>query len=255
MKQKTSLLFVLSCITLLCLASGCEQEPGTIILTAKATTKSIGSSTNLDNIPVIGGTVNVQTAMINVEKFIIEENSGSDGEFDGENDDGDSDVEAEDITVKGPFSLDISSGFAPISNVSVYPGTFKQVDVTFLVNIDPPFNGNSIIISGEFIPAGGGVPVPFNLQSEFSEEIQCLIAGGGITVTSNSTVTMTVNFDLAKWFELLDFANAQITNGVIEINTLSNLNLLANFENNFENSGEVDEENEEELEEESGHQD
>jgi len=208
----------------------------------------VGSGTLLSSIPIPGGTLDVSAALINLDHVLIEENTGNDVEQDGEHNGGEkggADNEAEgpdnekggpeaeqDIIVNGPFALDISNGEAAIQSVDVYPGTFKKVDLTLSINTASPFNGKTIVISGSFTPTGGSA-VPVNLKSEFSQEIQMPIAGGGITVPGNSTVAVTITFNLAGWFDKVDLTSAQISNGEILIDSANNTALLSAFESNL----------------------
>jgi len=138
--------------------------------------------------------------------------------------------------------LDISSGEAFIDSVAVYPGTFKKVDFTFMINTAPPFNGKTIVIGGEFAPTNGTTSLDFTLKSEFNQEIQSHIAGNGITVANNVTVAVVVTFDLAGWFDNVDFGSAQVVNGEILIDNAHNTALLSAFEDNLSQSIEVEEE-------------
>ncbi|MBN2601711.1 MAG: hypothetical protein JXR87_06950 [Candidatus Marinimicrobia bacterium] len=241
--------------------------------TSKALMKaatSTSTSSGLSDIPVIGGTVNIQTALINIADLVIEENSGEndeqideeddqddndqegdfqDGDQDEDQDDGDNeDIDNEDdqdgdfeygeqdstddedesdiddIIAAGPFALDISSGQALIGTFDVYAGTFKQINFAY-----KPIDGKSVVISGEFT-ADAGLPVAFSLESAFAEEVQMLLSNGGIIVASDTTVELTVVFDLATWLADVDFNGAQITDGQILINGSSNPELLSAFE-------------------------
>ncbi len=201
----------------------------------KANTKQ-NLTTGAINVPVIGGELNIQTALFNIEKLRIEENSGFDGEQQGNHQDNDqsggSEIEAADIYLTGPFTLDVSNGEAIIDSVSVYPGTFKKVDLKFSANPAAPFNNKSIIFEGSFIPTSGS-EVAFSLQSEFMKEIQTYIAGNGITVAANATVPVVVTFDLAGFFKDMNLGSAQVVNGKILIDSNNNSALLATFEANL----------------------
>ncbi len=212
------------------------SKSATVVMKASA-----GSSAALSNSPVTGGDLNIQTAMINVARFRIEENSGFDGEQQGEHNDGnkggpDNEQDAQDIIMTGPYSLDISNNEAFIDSVAVYPGTFRKVDITFATS---PFNGKSIVITGKFTPTGSAA-IPFELKSEFSKEIQTQIAGNGITVGSNTSVPIVVTFNLAEWFGNVNFQTAQMVNGAILIDNAHNTNLLSAFESNLSAQAEME---------------
>jgi len=251
-----------------------NSQKSPLLYTSKALMKAAttaSTSSGLSNIPVVGGMINIQTALINIADLVIEENSGEndeqidndddqndndqDGDFqngdqDEENDieddddsidnqneqegdfeygeqdstDGAYEADTPDILAAGPFALDISSGQAIIGTFDIYAGTFRQIDFTYT-----PIDGRSVVISGEFT-ADAGSPVSFSLESAFAEQVQMLLSGGGITVASDSTVELTVVFDLAEWLADVDFSGAQLTDGQILINGNSNPELLASFE-------------------------
>ncbi len=223
-------------------ASTSLQKNSVVLMKAKA---KLHSTSSMSDIPVPGGSVNVQFALLNIEKYRIEENSGVENEQQGQHEDNDSggsdnEQEAPDIAVTGPFSIDISNGETFIDSVAVYPGTFKKVDFTFMLNSAPPFDGKTIVISGEFIPVNG-TAIPMTIKSTFAQEIQIRIAGGGITVAANSTVPVVVTFDLTGMFNNVDFGSAQVSNGEIIVDNVSNTALLAAFEANLAKYVEVEE--------------
>jgi len=199
-----------------------------------ATASHVSAPTNLSAIPVTGGSIDLQAAWINFKDLVIEENSGFDGEQEGEHNDGNEneggpETENPDITAPGPFAVDISSGQGAIGSFQVFPGTFKKVDFSFTPNPNDPFFGKTIVMNGLFTP-DGGTSIPFILKSGFSSQIQQLIANGGITIPADSTVEINVVFDLAGWFSTVDFSSAEATNGEILIDSQNNQTLLAAFE-------------------------
>jgi len=265
--MKISLRFVLFPVMALGLigVTGCNKtnptSGGILMKNSTAIVKAINSQqaagTTAAPIPLTGGTLLVQTAWINIADLRIEENSGFDGEQNGEYNSGDQSenetedsneesggfedgLEAPDITAAGPFGLDISEGQAPVGSFEVYPGTFKKVDFTFQPNANDPFFGSTIVIDGEFTTDQGTV-IPFTLKSEFSQTIQTPLVNGGIVVAADSTVEINVVFDLAGWFLNLDLASAQTTNGQILIDAVNNPTLLAAFEANLAHSVDVEE--------------
>ena len=250
----------ISAILLYALATGCSNgnpagSSSTVqknsVAVMKAASRQITSGTAID-IPVQGGDLHIQVALLNIEKFEIEENSGFDGEQEGEHQDGDHDddngnddtieTELEDIEVTGPFDIDVSNGEIFLDSVAVYSGTFKKVEFNFVVNSNSPFNGNTIHISGEFRPTNAA-SIPFTLQSQFSENIQGRIAGDGIIVSENTIVPIVVTFDLAGWFNGVDFSSAEVVNSEIRIDSTSNTALLTVFENNLGQHVDVEEDN------------
>jgi len=234
-------------------SSGWLAKSGTAVMNAANSPKA--ASAVLSELPISGGNLNVQTAWINIADLRIEENSGFDGEYNDDNQDGPDNeadtsqedsgggadsLDAADITAAGPFSLDISNNQALIGSFDVYPGTFRKVDFTFQPNASDPFYGKTIVISGEFT-SDGGTTTPFTLKSEFSQIIQTSIADGGIVVAADSTVEINVVFDLAGWFVNVDFLAAQTTNGQILIDASSNAALLTAFEANLSQYVDVEE--------------
>jgi hypothetical protein len=199
------------------------------------------SGTSLGPIPVTGGVLNLATALVNIGNVQIEENSGNDVQQTGENgsdggndngggsEGGGSESDNSDIYLAGPFGLDISSGQASIGQVSVYPGTFKKVNFSFQPSSTEGFNGQSIVVTGQYNITGGG-SIPFTINSLYSLHIQSPLANNGVTVLNNSTVDISIVFDLTAWLSDLDFANAQVTNGNILIDANNNTNLLSAFE-------------------------
>ncbi len=198
----------------------------------------IKSNQLASSIPMTGGSLELTSANFNLDKLFIQENSGFDGEQQGDHNDGNdngSETEASDITVKGPLQFDIAKGDVSIGNVSVYPGIFKKVDVYFSLNSAVPFNGSSIFVTGDFHKSNGTI-IPFEIKSQYNSMYETLIANGGITVLVNQTVEIKLSFDLMKLFGNLDLSNAVITNNKITIDSNNNTNILSVFEANLSQS-------------------
>ncbi len=262
-----SSLGVLMVVATLLSMTGCMKNTSKnaiLKMTASSVKKGTLKSANVSGpIQLASGSLNLTTASINIVNLKIEENSGNDVEQQGgnqdvggvENDKAAEGTEAsgsekkneknesgsEDIYLPGPFSPDISGGEAVIDQVSVYPGTFKKVNFTFQVTNDTPFNGHSIIITGNYV-ATDGTSTPFALSSDFAKQIQLPLANGGITVQANATTTVSIVFDLTQWLGGLDFNGAIITDGTILIDSSHNTALLTQFENQV--SANIDVENE-----------
>lgn len=211
-------------------------------------------------IQLTSGMLRLTSANISIAGLQIEENSGNDVQQQvgdqqqgGVEDHGGSEANDnekknegtetgnEDILLPGPFSLDISGGNALIDQVNVYPGTFKKVDFSFQASNIAPFNGHSIVIKGKFVTANSSTTL-FILQSDFVKQVQLPLANGGITVKSNSTVSVSIVFDLKAWLGNLDLTGVTLTNGKIIINKMNNASLLAAFEANV--AANIDVENE-----------
>jgi hypothetical protein len=199
--------------------------------------KNSGSHTYI-NFPITSGSLDVQHAYFNFKDLVVEENSGFDGEQTGENNDGANDTlgttgETPDITVPGPFSVDLSSGTASIGSFDVYPGTFKKVNFKLVPNSADPFWGKTIVISGLYTPQGGSA-IPFTLKSDVNSQLQLPLANGGIVATSNSTVSLDIVIDLPVLFNSVDFSTATVSNGQILIDSQNNAALLSSFETNLQ---------------------
>jgi hypothetical protein len=255
MKSRNFVAVILTMVIAIAITSCGKKEPtgsspaleksSVVIMKANAK-QNLMVGTN--DVPVPGGSLDIQSALFSIEKLRIEENSGFEGEHEGEHQDSENDnndvQEAADMVVTGPFSLDISKGETFIDSVAVYPGTFKNVDLTFMMTATSPFDNKSIVIKGDFTPTNGSA-IPFTLKSEYLEEIQCHIAGDSITVKENTIIPIVVTFDLAGFFKDLDFSNAQVVNREIWIDSTYNSGLLMKFETNLSNYVDVEEESNE----------
>jgi hypothetical protein len=237
---------ILSIVVLALVLTGCKApntpvKSSAVVLRASAVGLGLDSH---DSFPVPGGSLVVDTAAVNIAEFRIQENSGPDSGGDGENGgqgEGDqpdsSDQELPDIVVPGPFLLQIAAGETFIDTVAVYPGTFRQVDAAFAVSPLPPLIGKSIYITGTY-QSVSGPGVPLVLKSEFHGGTECPIPGGGFIIPSDTTVALSVEFDVAGWFAELDMGSAELTNGVILIDSGHNPSLLAAFEAVLSGEGE-----------------
>ena len=254
MKRKHLISAILSIILVISLTSCGKKDPTSSSLLEKSSLVIMKTNAKQDlslsttDVSVKGGSLDIQTALLIIEKFKIEENSGYEGEQEGEHQDNDGgndgEFEVPDIIVTGPFTMDISKGEAFIDSVAVYPGTFKNVDLTFSTNPAAPFNNKSIVIEGVFTPTTGAA-VSFFLQSEFMQVIQSNIARNGITIAENATIPVVVTFDLAGFFKNMDFGAAQVVDGKILIDSNNNSALLTTFEANLGNYIDVEEESNE----------
>lgn len=249
MKTRKIVMLALSLVVILFITiSGCKKDNAgvkSVTLNVKSSAVKAGTATSLE-IPLQIGALSVLSANVNIADVKIEENSGEENQQ-GENNTGGNDNEGSnseadngDIGLPGPFALDISSGTSSLGQVSVYPGTFKKVNFQFIANTANPFNGKTIVISGNYIKPDGSI-VPFTINSGFSEQVQLLIANGGIVATANSTQDIMILFDLNAWLNL-DFAGAQVTNGQIVIDNNNNVALLNSFNANV--AANIDAENE-----------
>ncbi len=240
---------------ILVLASGCAKDNSNL---AKSALLAVNISTNKGaalNNSVTKGTSSVTTeftlnsARISISDLVIEENSGNDVEQQGDHNNGGNDSEnssdneaggeKDDVILPGPYTLDAVNGSLSIDQVAVYPGTFKKVDFNFSISYEAGFGGNSIVVTGSYQKPDGSV-VPVILRSDFSQMVQLPLAGDGITVADNSTVTLTIVLDIPSWINNIDLSGAIITNNEIIIDKTVNDDLLNLFEANLVSSIEVE---------------
>ncbi len=250
MKTRNIALIVLSLVIPFLLGvTSCKKDNAgvkSVLLTVKTAVAKTATSTGLE-IPLLNGSLSVASANVNIANVKIEENSGEENQQ-GENNTGGNDNEGNsseadsgDIALPGPFALEISAGTSSLGQVNVYPGTFKKVNFEFLTSTNDPFNGNTIVISGNYLKADG-TTIPFLLQSNFAEQVQLLIANGGIVAVANSTQNILIQFDLNAWLNI-DFASAQVTNNQILIDASNNNGLLNAFNTNVAMNIDADKEN------------
>ena len=249
--KKQILISIVFILTIL-LGSGCKKTnvPPTKSAIINMSAVPTKQSASLGQIPVSDGQLEVFVAKVNIANLQIEENSGNDVEQSGNNNDGGNDksgifeggesgdsgneTDNDDILLAGPYSLDISSGTANIDQVSIYPGTFKKVDFNLQVNNDTVFNGNSIIISGNYTKTDGTV-IPFTIKSGFSQMVQLPLANNGITVAANSSVNISIVFDIQSWLLNLNFSGAQLSGNEIIIDTSNNVTIFNDFNSRLMN--------------------
>ena len=257
MKTKSIALIVLSLVIPFLLGvTSCKKDNAgvkSVLLTVKSTVAKKVSGTGLE-IPLLNGSLSVTSASVNIANVKIEENSGDENQQ-GENNTGGNDkkgnssdkkgssseADSGDIALPGPFALEISAGTSSLGQINMYPGTFRKVNFQFQTSTNNPFNGNTIVISGNYKKTDGTI-IPFIMQSNFSEEVQLLIANGGIVAAANTSQNILIQFNLNEWLNL-DFAGAQVTNNQILINSANNISLLNAFNANVAKNIEADNEN------------
>ena len=205
-------------------------KSSSVLLQASTQSKTANTSGRVS--ATQSGNIEISFAQVSIADIRIEENSGNDNDQQGDfnNDDGQKDgsgsegVETEnDIVLPGPYTLELSNNLALISNVEVFPGTYKKVNFKFVRG-----NGGSIIISGNYI--NGTVTTPFTLSSEFDKTVQLPLSNGGVVVAANSTKDISIVFDINSWFATLDLSRASLINGEILIDMNNNKAILSAFE-------------------------
>jgi hypothetical protein len=255
MKTLKRLSPLMALAAILFLAPGCAKE--NLLLTKSsilAVNLSTAKNVALNNIGTKKAAnsatlFTLNSAKISISDLIIEENSGNDIEQQGEHNDGGNDAEnnsdnevdgeKDDVILPGPYMLDLVNGMLTIDQAAVYPGTFKKVDFAFNISNEISFGGNSIVVTGSY-QKPDGTSVPVTLRSDFIQTVQLPIAGGGITVTANSTVTLTIVLDIPAWINNIDLSDAILTNNEITIDKTVNADLLKLFEANLASSIEVE---------------
>jgi len=244
------------CLVVLCAAwscvAGCSGGSGGAALQRNTLlTVRAGPGAGFDPASAItlpNGTLDLQAALLGIDRVEIEENTGEGGGKKGKNDGegkggGKGGEETDDIVLVGPFSLDIASGSAVLGSVMVFPGTFRQAELTLRVDPLPPMSDDSIQVTGLWHPSGGGA-VPVSLHSELHTQIEVPIANGGIIVGANTVVSIELTFDLAAIFGNLDLSTAVVENGEILIDATHNVALLGQFEHNVASFVELENEHE-----------
>ncbi len=243
--QRVSPLIVLAAI-LLIVSSCAKDNSGLAKSSLLAVDLSTVKSAALNNTGTKGkaaGAFTLNSAKISISDLIIEENSGNDVEQQGDYNDGGNDaetgsynktggVEMDDVILPGPYTLDVGNGSMSIDQIAVYPGTFKKVDFKFNISDEEGFGGNSIVVKGSY-QKPDGTAIPVTLRSDFSQQVQLPIANGGITAAANSTITLTIVFDIQSWISNIDLSGAILTNNEIIIDKTNNADLLKLFEANL----------------------
>lgn len=237
------------------LAIGCAKDNS--LLTKSSTlavslsaTKSISLTTSGSKAITVGTNgFTVNSVKISITNLTIDENSGNDVEQQGNHNDGGNDNESKskegsngengDVLLPGPYVLEVIDGKLTIDQVDVYPGTFKKVDFSFLINNEAGFGGNSIVVIGSYKKTDGTV-LPVVLRSDFNQQVQLLLANGGVIVAANSTVALSIVLDIPTWLNSLDMSTAVLLNNEILIDKTNNPELLKLFESNLTSNIEVE---------------
>lgn len=237
------------------LSTGCAKDNSLLtksstLAVSLSTTKSTSLTTSGSKGITVGTNgFTVNSVKISIANLTIEENSGNDIEQQGNHNDGGNDAESNtkegstgengDVLLPGPYVLDVIDGKLTIDQVDVYPGTFKKVDFTFLVNNEAGFGGNSIMVIGSYQKTDGTV-LPVELRSDFNQQVQLQLANGGVIVAANSTVALSIVLDIPTWLNSLDMSTAVLLNNEILIDKTNNPELLRLFESNLNSNIEVE---------------
>ncbi len=240
------------------LASGCAKDKSSLTSLTKSSQLAVKLSTIKSTALNRAGAKGIvasatgfalDAVKISIANLTVEENSGNDVNQQGNINDGGNDTEnsgkestgAEnsDVLLAGPYVLDVIDGKISIDKVDIYPGTFKKVDFTFLINNEPGFGGNSIVVSGSYKKTDGTV-IPVFLRSDFNQQVQLPLSNGGIIAAANSAVSLSIVLDIPLWMNNLDLSSAVVLNNEILIDKTTNPELLKLFEANLTSGIEVE---------------
>ncbi len=219
MKTKSNNYFIITMMIALLVSvsiTGCQNSnSNSSTLEKKLDSALQESGSKLSDDQSFAEALNISSVVINISNLHIKEDSGND-----------------DVILQGPYTKEISNGIVSFDQVDLFTGTYKKVDLTFQTSESTTFNGHSIIITGHYLTAGSST-IPFTLSSDFTKQIQLPLINNGVTVSENSMVSISIIFDTNVWLSVLDFADANITNGEIAIDNNNNTFLLNAFEANL----------------------
>ncbi|MBE9509893.1 MAG: hypothetical protein IMY71_03375 [Bacteroidetes bacterium] len=219
MKTKSNNYFIITMMIALLVSvsiTGCQNSnSNSSTLEKKLDSALQESGSKLSDDQSFAEALNISSVVINISNLHIKEDSGND-----------------DVILQGPYTKEISNGIVSFDQVDLFTGTYKKVDLTFQTSESTTFNGHSIIITGHYLTAGSST-IPFTLSSDFTKQIQLPLVNNGVTVSENSMVSISIIFDTNVWLSVLDFADANITNGEIAIDNNNNTFLLNAFEANL----------------------
>jgi hypothetical protein len=225
----TSILLVGAAILFTNCTGSTGKVPGSLNLKAASLKFGAAPAATISNI-------SLTSAIVQIQNLVIEENSGNNSQSNLENNmdsnlpDGTAEgvkmaeKDGGNITMAGPYVLNVLSGNALIDNVSLQPGNYKQVDFSFVPN---KTNAHSIVITGNF--NNNGILIPFTITSDITNSVQLPLSGTGLTITTGTTSSLSIVFDVNAWIKNLDFSTAIITNNSINISNTENQTLYNVF--------------------------
>lgn len=209
--------FLLSASTLIAILTltSCSNDENSssnnLRLVAKATVINPGNR-NANNVNITEFQVNLKE--IEFEKddnYFDDDDSYGDGFYDDD----------DDISLRGPFLLNLLSGTTTITNLNLPNGVYKEVEFKMAKNTSSgsPLFTKSISIKGTI----NGTPFEFWHNEDEDFEIDYDDTNQNITVTDNTT-TVTIDFDLSTVLAQVDLTQATDNDGdgLIEINPSDN---------------------------------
>ncbi|TSA34989.1 MAG: hypothetical protein D4R64_10750 [Porphyromonadaceae bacterium] len=245
MKTKMSVLTI-AAVALGLAFTGCVKKPllmdlgGPISIKAANSVSGSKFKTAQGDITLPGGTFQLSEAWVNVANLTIQENSGEEHQ-DANGNQGGKDTKEKpesgnsgdtgDIVLAGPYLLNIADGSTPVDQMVAPAGTYKKINLDLLAGQD----GHTILLKGTL---NGNVPV--EISSDLAGTFELLLPNGGVVVTASTTVSLTVVFDVQKWFDTVDLVTAQLTNGKILIDPNNNKALYDLFVKNVQKFMEVE---------------
>lgn len=241
-KNVLSILLIGFAVLLTNCSNNVNSVPGSLTLKA-----SSFASSQLSKAPsVLAPDVTITSAVVQIKDLVIEENTGEGLQSNNENNnsnDGSDGIEGlkgedgGDLTLVGPYVLDVFSGSTLIDNVSLHKGTYKKVDFSFV-----PGTGNthSISIGGNY--NRNGITVPFTIITDFNSSIQLPLAGTGLTINSGTASSLSIVFNINLWVKNLDFTTAVVKDNVITISATENKALYDVFVNALSTNIDVEKE-------------
>ena len=133
--------------------------------------------------------------------------------------------------------IDLFSGISTLGNVTLTPGTYKEVD--FKVELVPTTTEPALELNGSYTSTGAAVPIIFRISTALEIETEM----NNVIISANSGYQALTTLNLALLSRgitqtMLD--SAVRTNGTILINSSNNLALYNIILNNFKDSDEIE---------------
>ena len=168
------------------------------------------------------------------------DDDGWNDDSDNHNDDSDNhDSDEYEIEFEGQFIVDLLKGTSnpDFGIADIAPGIYKELEVRVSPIMD---DGNSIVVKFNYQPEGmDPVSVEYSTNKEIKFEIE---NSSGIKLDGNALTQILILFDLDRLFAGIDLSIAVTdTDGIIRINSTSNMNLAALLWQNLDHAFEAGE--------------
>ncbi|CAL2080679.1 conserved hypothetical protein [Tenacibaculum sp. 190524A05c] len=216
----------LTTLVVLIILSSCSEETpnsGRISLTARNSSNSVAAKSTVNQ------QVSIDQIKLNVSNFELELDSQiSDNQNDNWDDNGTFDSQDE-VELKGPFVLNLSSGDVNVLATEVPNATFEEIEFQFEVNQDQ----NSEMFNKSIEISGTLNSVPFVFWHNFEDKVDIDFEDKQKDIVINNGLnSLVLNFDLSVLFDGEDLSLITDTNqdGKIEISPTDadGNNVLAN---------------------------